>query len=139
MFERVSPQIKKIGQLENSQFDSEFESVFMTESAKFKLKSEQVLSTCKEQLISKMTDINQYDNQLLIGKFYIILLNFNEPFLCLPSFLFPKSDKLDQKKNYFIVRYLRYLNSGYIYWPWKFEVLTYNQTIWTCFTKKASR
>lgn len=73
MFERVSPQIKKIGQLENSQFDSEFETVFMTESAKFKLKSEQVLSTCKEQLISKMSDINQYDNQLLIGKSYIIL------------------------------------------------------------------
>lgn len=60
---------KKIGVKSNENILEDLDSFFEQEVSKLKMKSDKSISKSKQNLISKMENINSYDNQLLIGIF----------------------------------------------------------------------
>ena len=70
--EQIQDYNKKIGSISNDDIDLNLNDIFTRATGKFRMKSEKILSNWKEQMINKMDNISDYDNQLLIGNQIIL-------------------------------------------------------------------
>ena len=70
-----------IGDIDSNDFEANFQEIYTKESAKIKMKCDQSISLWKEDLASKMKDINSYENQLLVGNFPYLLYHYMKDFM----------------------------------------------------------